>query len=61
MTGTSGEYTFPGAWIQSLVGKPDGAYSLSVKVMNASLFFFMNMNDTLKAECNLRIYVRNEA
>lgn len=21
----------------------------------------MNMNDTLKAECNLRIYVRNEA
>lgn len=24
-------------------------------------FSFMNMNDTLKAECNLRIYVRNEA
>lgn len=61
MIGTSGEYTFPGALMQSLVGKPDSAYSLSVKVMNASLFFFMNMNDTLKAECNLRIYVRNEA
>lgn len=26
-----------------------------------SLVSIMNMNDTLKAECNLKIYVRNEA
>lgn len=38
MIGMPWDYTFPGALMQSLVGKPDSAYSISVKVMNTSLF-----------------------
>lgn len=58
--GTPEECTFLGALLQS----PGASLPVPTAQQESDEhwpFSFMNMNGTLKAECNLRIYVRNEA